>query len=671
MSPLLLAAALAAPSGRLLVVEAGEAAVTCIARDAAGEVVADRLGGAGPWTWHPEPKDTVHCAAAGHEPVDIDPARAGIGQPLLLDLLPARPITLDAGWAGADTWVEWRALGERGTALIARERLPVGDRIVLAAAAGAPRLLRLHPRGSAPVSILVPEGQEPLTLAVPPLRPGGELLVRWPSHAYLPSALAVVGADAKEQGIPPGTAPGFRAASLAPGGYSVVPRYRGGVRGPRIRVLVRAGETTEVFPAAQPEPGAVGVAVVPEVCARGRLPLRLEVHRVSADSAEADPGAVFLETIDQPPCARSLEGLAGGAYQVQLERTGDTAETVAASRVDVVAGRKAEVTLAPSVRVVGRVAFPDDHPAADLLLRFTSGGRSWAARTDLDGRYRAVLGGPGEYTLAVGAAGAAAAASLTRAFEVGEQRQDLRLGDTLLRVRVARADGARLDEAVQLVLTSSTGRRLTAGHVPTEEEAAELKGLEPGEYAITARTASGLTSQAAATARLTPAAPQAEVAIVLERHQGRLAVVDEQGRAVREATVSAGGRPLAVGEAGVFPLGDVPLGEWLNVRAEGYAPVCRILQAGDLPEARVTLVRPTEELILHAPPQLAWESALVRGLPGSNCPVEIHDVGVSLQLQDDGAALSLRLPRGRFELVLGGNTSALVAPGSDVVLTNH
>ncbi|HEX6739831.1 MAG TPA: hypothetical protein VF310_16250, partial [Vicinamibacteria bacterium] len=611
MFPLLLAAAVAAGPGRLLVVEAGGAPVSCVSRDGAGEPAPDRLQGSDPWTWHPEPQDTVHCSAAGYEPVDIEPSRAPAGQPVTAELLPARAVTLEAGWAGADTWIEWRALGEKGTAFLARERTAVGDRIVLPAAVGAARLLRLHPRGMSPASVVVPEGQEPLTLTVAPLRPGAELLVRWPAQAYAPSAVVAVGADAKEHALAPGPG-GFRSAALPPGSYVVVPRYRGGVRGPRLRVALHAGETTEVFPAAQPEPGAVGVAVAPELCAPRRLPLRLEIHRLTGDGTEADPAALFEETLTQPPCARALEGLARGSYQVQLERA-DGAETVAAGRVDVVPARKAEVTLAPSVRVTGRVAFPDDHPAADLLLRFTSEGRTWTVRTDLDGGYSAVLGPAGEYTVAVGAAGGAAAATLTRAFVIGEQRQDLRLGDTLLRVRVTRADGARLDEAVQLVLTSSSGRRLTAAHIPADEEAAEVKGLEPGEYAVTGRTASGLTSQAAATARITPASPQAEVAVVLGRHQGRLTVVDEQGRPVRDAVASAGGRPLTA-EAGAYALGDVALGEWLTVRAEGYSPVCRILQARDLPDARVTLVRPTEELTLHAPPQLAWETALVRGL---------------------------------------------------------
>ena len=88
----------------------------------------------------------------------------------------------------------------------------------------------------------------------------------------------------------------------------------------------------------------------------------------------------------------------------------------------------------------------------------------------------------------------------------------------------------------------------------------------------------------------------------------------------------------------------------------------------DLPEARITLVQPTEGVTLHAPPQLAWEDARLRGLPGSDCPVEIHALGVSLQMEAERTSLALRLPRGRFELLLGGSASPLVAPGEDVVL---
>jgi len=158
------------------------------------------------------------------------------------------------------------------------------------------------------------------------------------------------------------------------------------------------------------------------------------------------------------------------------------------------------------------------------------------------------------------------------------------------------------------------------------------------------------------------------VEVALGRHQGRLAVLDERGLPVGHAAASAGGRELVSTDPGVFPLSDVAVGEWLNVRADGYTPLCRILQAGDLPEARVTLVRPTEDLSVHAPPELAWESALLRGLPGSDCPVALHDLGVALQMQSERTSLALRLPRGRYELILGGSASPLVAPGEDVVV---
>jgi hypothetical protein len=667
MWALLLAAVLADEPGRLLVVEAGAAAVTCLARDAAGEAV-DRLGGGGPWTWRPEAGDTVLCSADGREPVEIDMARATPGRPLVLELLPARAVTIDAGWAGADTWIEWRAWSDRGTAVVARQRLAIGDRLVLPAATEK-RLLRLHPRGSAPVTVIVPEGAAPVAVRVPPLRPGGELVVHWPAHLYQPAAVAAVGADGKEHAVEAGPVARFRVAMLPPGAYAVAARYRGGVRGLPIRVLVRDGETTEVFPPPQPEPGALAVAVPADICAAKRLPLRLAVHRLAADDSEMDPEPVFEETIARPPCARALEGLAGGAYQVQLEREG--AETVSAWRAEVLPGRKAEVGLTPSVRVVGRVAFADDYPAGDLVLRFASGGRTWTARTDPGGAYVAVLGAPGEYVVSVGAAGVEAAAPFTRAFTAGEQRQDLRLGGIRLAVRVARADGGPLREPVEVVVVSPSGRRIVGSHTPAEEEVAEFKGLDPGEYSVTARTGSGLTSQGAVVVRLTPQAPQAEAAVVLGRHQGRLRVRDEQGQPVRQAAVTGGGRALVPDAGGTFSLDEVALGDRLSVRAEGFAPVCRILQAGDLPEATLTLVPAAEELTLHAPPQLAWESALLHGLPGSDCPVEIHDVSASLQLGSEGTALALRLPRGRFEIVLGSRRIPVVAPGADVTLTSR
>ncbi|HET8644353.1 MAG TPA: hypothetical protein VFO85_02615, partial [Vicinamibacteria bacterium] len=246
---------------------------------------------------------------------------------------------------------------------------------------------------------------------------------------------------------------------------------------------------------------------------------------------------------------------------------------------------------------------------------------------------------------------------------------DLRLGETRLTVRVVDASGARLEEAAQLVLLSAEGRRITGAYSPEDpEEEPQFVGMEHGEYTLTARTASGLTSAGPARAQLTAQRPEATATLVMGRHQGRLLVLDEQGQALPQAAARAGGRPLERSSAGVFPLGDVALGEWLTVQAEGYTPVCRILQARDLPEARVTLLRPTEGVSVHAPLQMAWESALLRGLPGSDCPVEIHDLGVSVQMEAERTSLALRLPPGRFELLLGGTASPLLAPGKDVVL---
>ena len=667
MWALLLAAAVTAqPASRLLFVQAGEAAVTCTAHDAAGWPVPERLTGGGPWTWKPEAADTVSCSASGYEPIEIDAARAEPGRALAVELLPARMVTFEADWTAAQAWIEWRALTEGGTARLARQSARVDGPLTVPVAHAA-RVIRVFPVGSAPLSVLVPEGPAAFTLRLPALRPGGELFVRWPVQTFMPAALEATMGAAKHT-IAAGPVPGFRAAVLAPGTYAVVPRYRGGGRGARLRAVVRAGETTELFPPARPEPGAVAVSLAPEVCRRADLPLSLQLHPVAPGGTEVSEAVIFEDTLAEPPCRREVEGLSAGDYEAQIVRGGDSPETLSASRFTVLAGQRAEVALSPSVRVAGRVAFADDTPAGGLTLRFSSGGRTWNARTDLSGQYAAVLGGPGDYEVTLRAADAAASASFTRALQAGAQREDFRLGETRLTVRLRGSGGKPLEEAAQLVLTTTAGRRITGAYAAGEEEEAQFVGLDHGRYTLTARTASGLTSLGAATVSLTAREPEVQVEIAMGRHQGRLVVVDEAGRPVARAAASAGGRDLEPAGDGAFPLADVAVGEWLNVRAEGYTPVCRVLQAQDLTEARITLVQPTEGVTLHAPPQLAWQDARLRGLPGSDCPVEIHALGVSLQMEADRTSLALRLPRGRFELLLGESASPLVAPGEDVVL---
>jgi hypothetical protein len=193
-------------------------------------------------------------------------------------------------------------------------------------------------------------------------------------------------------------------------------------------------------------------------------------------------------------------------------------------------------------------------------------------------------------------------------------------------------------------------------------------GLPFDEYFVTARAAFGLTSVGTARVELTPEQPAAEVEVVLGHHQGRLRVIDERGLPLGDSRVVAGVGSLSAITPGVFPLEGVPAGEWLKVSAAGYAPLCRVLDPKDLPEVRVVLPWASDTLRLHFAAQLPWESGRFLGLPGSDCPVEMADLGTVTSLGDNRTTVLLRVPRGQYQFAMGSVRYPLVVPGQDVYI---
>jgi hypothetical protein len=649
-------------------VRAGTAA-SCALKDAAGAPADARLSGptAGRWTWKRLPGDVLSCTSPGFEPLDLDPGRGALPAEITLEMLPARTVTLEASWAGLETAVEWRALvkGAPGTVLIARQSVLVGDRLTLPVAM-RPRVLRLRPRGASPISLYLPEpeGSSPLTLRLPAPAPGGEVFGMLPAHAFTPAALEVT-AGATTLTAEPDSRRVFRASGVRAGPATLVPRYRGGVRGKRRSLVIPPGQTVELLPLDLPEPGAVSLLAAPEVCAREFLPALLSLRRV-AEGGGLEP-AVVEQAVREPPCQRELEGLEEGTYEAALVRSGEKPEILASSRGHVFRGERLALALAaPEVRVSGRITFGEDRPAAGLSVRFELEEQTWTTQADENGEYAMSLGAEGEYGISVRTAAGLPSASFSRRFQKGAQRADFELAETTVSIRVGRSDGAPIEEEVQLALTSKAGQRLAAAWSPTSENETLFVGLDFGEYWVTGATPSGLASSSAERVDLTAEQPVAEVEIVLDRHDGRLKVVDEAGVPL-PAEVLAGDRPLTPQGNGSFRLAGIAMGERLRVLAPGYVPVCRRLQPQDLPELRVVLPSPTDRLTLHFAADLPWGSGLLQGLPGSDCPIEITELEFAEQTGADRTTVVVRLPRGRFQFTMGAASYA-VTPGRDAYI---
>ena len=494
-------------------------AVSCSLHDRAGEPQGPRLAATGPraWTWSRRPGDVLRCTGPGLEPLDSDSGAAAFPSELTLDMVPARPVTVEAGWGSVEAEVEWRALEPGATVLLARRRERVGARLTLPVASDRPRVLRLRAAGASPISLFIPEGDAPVIRRVGRPAPGGEVFGLVPPHRYTPEALEL-SAGARPRALPVDRWRVFQAIGVTSGPHALVARYRGGVRARPLTVVVRPGETVEQLPLALPEPGAAMVAVASELCDAERLPVKLLLHPFLADPTGA-PSAVLEQTVRDPPCDREVEGLVEGEHEAVLSRALEGVEVLSLVRFRVTRGEKTEVFLRGSeVTVNGRLTLGEKRPASGVLLLFELDTQTWSAETDEEGEYQVVLGPPGEYAISVRTSGDLTAASFSRRFDAGEHRAEFRLDEGLLDVRVVRPPGSPR-EPVALTILTPDGRRLD-GACARGEESTRFVGLKLGTYSVTGRTPSGLTTERATAVELTLEEPAGEVEVVLGRHGG-------------------------------------------------------------------------------------------------------------------------------------------------------
>jgi hypothetical protein len=350
-----------------------------------------------------------------------------------------------------------------------------------------------------------------------------------------------------------------------------------------------------------------------------------------------------------------LEAVEGGATR-----------RLAQARFDVANGQRASLSLAPVVSVSGQARLRQGHAVAGVTVEFGLGVRRWHATTDENGDYALTLERPGDYRIAVGGAPGVPAIAFSRALAFGPQRADLELGDAAVYVHVAKEDAVVPGETVQVALNASNGRRIEGSWPFDEGTVARFVGIGYDEYRVTATTASGLSSQQAATVRVSAESPFAEVELALGSHAGTVHVVDGSNRPLAGGRGQTAALPLKEVSAGVFSLSGVAVGEALRLQAPGHVPKCHTLQDGDLPDFSLVLEPVTEHITLHIQSGVSWESATITGLPDTDCPIGIDAFDLQANMTRDEATVVLGLGAGSFTLNVDGRTYPIVVPGGDI-----
>ncbi|MEM9552774.1 MAG: hypothetical protein AAGC60_00825 [Acidobacteriota bacterium] len=648
------------------------------------------------------------------EPLDAAEAAGEAGPARAVELV------LPADLRGEEISVEWRRFGAwgEGTVLVAARRIAVpatvdpagGARVVVPVAVAEDRLLRLRRLGGAPETFYVPaaDSEDLVDVELAPTLPvvGGEVVgfVETPDFRPVALALAGIGEASGGERVPVGfeRSSFFVASGIAPGRHRLVAIYRGGVEVWSPPFEVRAGQSTEWVPWELPPRGALDVGVDESLC--------LEVDELvllaePVESAEPNAAPRYLG-LPRDRCDARFEGLAPGRWRLSLVDAAllDTAllNTPSAGRA-VTLGEPLEIEIEPgalagivfegsSSWLEGVVGLSAEQPLADLVVRALLPMDEEEAvdavpaepvplassATDATGRYRLELPFAGPVTLEITTARGVLV--LRRAVDLvsGANRLDIDLGDAALRLRVARADGQVLDEAVSIEL-----RRAGEEHVvrtvvaePAVSEAgideALLVDLQPTAYDVSAFTTSGWVTASRQTAELSKSAPIAEIALVLERRRAVAVVRDLAGRAVPGVLVALDRRPLQPdsGRSTDYPLVGAGDGAQLRVQPPpSHVPVCRVIRGAESLE--IVLQPSAGEAVLIPPtggtPPVGTVLGMLDGLPESECPMP-----VSLMWEpfvDEHGRERIRivgLPEGTFMLHGPSGSVSITVPGPEV-----
>jgi len=196
-----------------------------------------------------------------------------------------------------------------------------------------------------------------------------------------------------------------------------------------------------------------------------------------------------------------------------------------------------------------------------------------------------------------------------------------------VRVRAAQPD---LALTVYVESTRSGGSDVLA---PGAEPVLIKKGLHFGTYFVSATQGDDLVT-AIASVVLDVAHPTAEVDLELGESRSALVLAGPDWNPVSRATVRpmrAGGPPflrtnwdLTESQPGLYLLERLRPGTPLMIHADGFVPVCRVVQRHGTDVVLLELGRRVEvQFPRDITPAVAAELAALDDVPGSNCPVPL------------------------------------------------
>lgn len=586
--------------------------------------------------------DVLRCSANGHEPRDLV-LTAGTFK---LQMTAAREVrtTAQKPPSTAAVSVEWRERLDDGTSELLASRTYLTLPSSLPVSAGG-RILRFRAPDSSPVTVSV--NAEQLTVEVPTMKSGGELVIFPRKDAFSPRELHVTNATTKQKlRIRPGLT---SIPELTAGQVTVVPVYSGGIAGREKKFSIISGASVEAGSFPTEKTGGVVIEVSPKLCLS---PALLELRR---GGQKAPVYSSEIQTIDN--CRVELGGLTG-AFEVVAQ---DGERTVATRTLNVTAGRMAQVLLyGDDVRLKLRATFEDGNPASDLTFRVTPSNRSndtkesVEVRTDATGAASVSLPRPGKYAVGLKSDYSSFLLQHVDAKD-GDTTVELLLPATRLRITLS-ASG----EKIPLAQLSVRGPQTI--DAPGKSET-NLVGLPFGKYEVFA-SAPGVQSERVSV-ELTKESPTASVKLQLKQDSASLLVLGE-GRPVR-ARATAGPRVLSHGNDLRFRLSGVQVGERIEILADGYMPACA---------ARTNL---TESITVSLQRRGVHQARIVAGEDGSgvpflrdlqtNCSHRATDYGVSRTRENGSWILTIPdLQAGSYRLALNGRDVTFSVPGPETTL---
>jgi hypothetical protein len=592
--------------------------------------------------WSCGKNELLQCNAEGFEPLDT-PATACAAGRVSVRMRRGAPVRLTL--QGSAT-LEWRAVGVRGTQLLATRALPASSDVLIA----EPRVLRVHRPGRAPISLVARPGAK---LVIPAGVEGGELFGRVLGDVIRPERVHFKGLTQASAEV---TADGFYASpALVPGSYVIEAEYRGGIRSAGSPQTVAAGRTTERFGVGTPNAGGLTVAAETDICVAGNILALTQV----LPTASGNASKVFVQrTLTGGDCDIAIDGLAPGMYVATINgpsRLVALENMIAIDRRPVVSERRSAIRLQrPSTVLMGTVSFGDRLQSnMPLALRETgTDGEEFWATTDSIGRYAIAVPAPGSYELLHRVSQLNRGAAVRVALSPGETHYDWKLPATRLTLTFVTTDGLAMPPDLMVAVSGPNGSFLgSTFSAESEGHTITLPGIPFGTYRASAY-ANGIISADRLTISLTESNPIAHHTIRLE------AVVPLTVRVLRpDGTVLENAKTdtrFKVLQPGTFDIREASPGSPVIIEAPGYVPRCVTVQRSHRPSFDVTMtaLSPGQATFRFNPPLGDWAPpGRVFGLPGSDCPVPLAlFTEVSRRTEGNATVVTIGgLPLGTFE----------------------